>query len=135
MLYCNVIYILQFCPPSEVLSKLTQINFNGTHFINARLTQTRIFCLTRGLACRWRNGDPLCCHHSNIADPFSDFFPFKKTPKPYLVSENCRYCHTSVRSCFPSTRPPPRAPPCWFSNFTCKYITIVFILCVFDFLR
>ncbi len=29
---------------------------------------------------------------SNIAEPFSDFFPFKKAPKPYLVSENRRYC-------------------------------------------
>ncbi len=45
-----------------------------------------------------RNGDAQCCQLSNSADPFSDLFPFKKAPKPYLVSENRRYCRT--RSCF-----------------------------------
>ncbi len=59
----------------------------------------RIFCLTRGPTRSWRNGDAQCCQVSNIADPFSDFFPFKKAPKSYLVSEN--RC-TSARSCFPS---------------------------------
>ncbi len=39
----------------------------------------------------------------NIVDPFSNFFPFKRMAKPYLVSENRRYCRASVRSCFPST--------------------------------
>ncbi len=56
---------------------LTQIHFNGSNFFNAR-----IFCLTRGLTRSWRNGDAQCCQLSNIADPFSDFFPFKKAPKP-----------------------------------------------------
>ncbi len=62
----------------------------------------RIFCLTRGPTRSWRNGDAQCCQVSNIADPFSDFFPFKKAPKSYLVSENRWYCRTSARSCFPS---------------------------------
>ncbi len=42
----------------------------------------RIFCLTRGPTRSWSNGDAQCCQLSNIADPFSDFFPFKKAPKP-----------------------------------------------------
>ncbi len=28
------------------------------------------------------------CQLSNFADPFSNFFPFKKASKPYLVSED-----------------------------------------------
>ncbi len=83
-----------------VVHFIWSIHFNGTNFINAAL----IFCLTRGLACSWRNGDTQCCQLSNFADPFSDFFPFKKAPKPYLVSETCRYCHVSARSWFPSAR-------------------------------
>ncbi len=39
---------------------------------------------------------------SNIAEPFSNFFPFKKAPKPYLVSENRRHCR--ARASCPSTR-------------------------------
>ncbi len=35
-------------------------------------------CPTRS----WRNGDAQCCQLSNIADPFSDVFPFKIAPKP-----------------------------------------------------
>ncbi len=31
-------------------------------------------------------------------------FPFKKSPKRYLVSENRWYCRASERSCCPSTR-------------------------------
>ncbi len=77
---------------------LTQIHFNGTNYINAAC----IFCLTRGLACSWGNGDAQCCQLSNSADPFINFFPFKRAPKP-LVSETRWYCHASVRSCFPST--------------------------------
>ncbi len=64
----------------------------------------RIFCLTHGPTRSWRNGDAQWCQLSNIADPFSDFFPFKKAPKSYLVSENRWYCRTSARSCFPSAR-------------------------------
>ncbi len=61
-----------------------------------------IFCLTHGLTRSWRNGDAQCCQLSNIADTFSNFFPPQKAHKPYLVSENRRYCR--ARSCFPSTR-------------------------------
>ncbi len=56
------------------------------------INAARIFCLTRGLARSWRNGDAQCCQLCNIADPFRDFFYFKKAPKPYLVSENHWYC-------------------------------------------
>ncbi len=62
-----------------VNNALTQINFNGTNFINARLTQ-HVFSV-------WPVAQPVvgememqCCHLSNIVDPFSDFFPFKKRP-------------------------------------------------------
>ncbi len=80
-----------------VNNALTLIYFNGTNFINAEC----IFCLTCGPTRSWRNGETQC-QLSNIADPFGDFFPFKKAPKPYLVSENIRYCRT--RSCCPSMR-------------------------------
>ncbi len=33
---------------------------------------------------------------ANLAT-FSDFFPFKKAPKPYLVSDNRWYCRASER--------------------------------------
>ncbi len=75
---CIYIYIYIY------ISALTQIHFNGTNFINA----AHIFCLTHGPTRSWKNGDAQCCQLSNIADPFSNLFPFKKTPKPYLVSEN-----------------------------------------------
>ncbi len=65
-----------------------------------------VFCLTRGPTHSWRNGDAQCCQLSNTADPFSDLFPFKKAPKPYLVSENRRYCCVSNRSCCPSAHTP-----------------------------
>ncbi len=42
-----------------------------------------------------------CCQLCNIADPFSNFFTFKKAPKRYLVSEN------SAMSCFPNMCTPP----------------------------
>ncbi len=57
----------------------------------------RIFCLTRYPTRSGRKVDARCCQLSNIADPFSDFFPFKKAPKPYFVSENLRYCR--ARAC------------------------------------
>ncbi len=83
------------------------------------------------------------------------FFPSKKAPKPYLVSENRWYCRASARSCFPSARIhlslcasaqflfSERRKHRYYvasSNFTCKYswnhsTAIVFILCVFDFIR
>ncbi len=79
------IYIYIYIYISAVkVSALSQITFNGTHFINTRLTQ-RIFCLTRGPTRSCRNGDAQCCKLSNSADPFSNFFPFKKASKPYLV--------------------------------------------------
>ncbi len=40
---------------------------------------------------------------ATLQTPLATFFPLKKAPKPYLVSENHRYCRTSMRSCFPST--------------------------------
>ncbi len=52
------------------------------------INAVNIFRLTHGPTRSWRNGDALCCQLSNIADPFSNFFPFKKVSKPYLVSEN-----------------------------------------------
>ncbi len=58
-----------------VNNALMQINFNGTNFINA----ASIFCLTRGPTRSWRNWDAHCCQPSNIADPFSDFFPIHKS--------------------------------------------------------
>ncbi len=118
--------------------------------------------MTRDLIHSWRNGDAQCCQLSDIADPFSDFFPFKKAPKPYFVSENRRYCHVSARSCCTSTCAHTSLSAsaqfserwrgavlsvkhryvliCCFSNFTCKYsrnhsTAIVFILCVFDLIR
>ncbi len=39
-----------------------------------------------------------------LQNPFSDFYPFKKVPKPYLVSENCR--HFRARSFCPSVHTP-----------------------------
>ncbi len=57
-----------------VLSKLTQIHFNGTNFIYTVHT----FFLTRGPTRSWRNGDAQCCQLSNIADVFINFFPSKK---------------------------------------------------------
>ncbi len=63
-----------------------------------------VFCLTRGPTRSWRNGDAQCCQLNNISDPFSNFFSFKKVPEPYIVSENCRYCCASERSCFHSAR-------------------------------
>ncbi len=60
-----------------VLSKLSQILFNGTNFINPRLI-LHLFCLTHGTIRHWRNWDAQCCQLSNSADPFSNFFPFKK---------------------------------------------------------
>ncbi len=118
-----------------------------------------IFCLTRGPTRSWRNGYAQCCQLSNIADPFSNFFPLKKAPKPCLDSENRQYCHACVRSCCPSVHTPlslcasarfstqelrcrtlSNKILCCFSNFTCKYsrnhsTVIAFMLCVFDFIR
>ncbi len=83
-----------------MLSKLTQIHFNSTNFINARLTQ-RVFCLTRGPTVV---GEMEMHNLATLQTPLATFFPFKKAPKPYLVSENCQYCRPSARSCFPSAR-------------------------------
>ncbi len=49
-----------------VLSKLTQINFNGTNFINAHLTQ-HVFLFDPWPNRSWRNVDARCCLLSNIA--------------------------------------------------------------------
>ncbi len=78
------IFIFGWTIPSRLHTRAvkvnTQIHFNGTHFIRARLTVC-IFCLTRILARIWRNEDAQCCQLSDFADPFSNFFfPFKKAP-------------------------------------------------------
>ncbi len=62
----------------------------------SRLMQQVFSVWTRGPTHSLRNGDAQCCQLSNSADPFSDLFPFKKAPKPLLVSENRRYCRTSL---------------------------------------
>ncbi len=85
------------------VNALTQIHFNGTNFINARLTQ-RIFSVWPVAQHLVGEMEMQCCQLSNIVDPFSDFVPFKNASKPYLVSENRRYCR--ARSCFPSTCTP-----------------------------
>ncbi len=41
---------------------------------------------------------------ATLQTPLASFFPPKKAPKPYLVSENRQY--SCARSCFPSTRTP-----------------------------
>ncbi len=43
---------------------------------------------------------------ATLQTPLATYFPFKKAPKPFLVSENCQYCCASARSCFPSARTP-----------------------------
>ncbi len=78
---------------------LTQNPFNGTNFINAWLTQ-HIFSV-------WPMAQPVVgememhsvANLATVQTALATFFPFKKGPKPYLVSENCQYCPT--RSCFP----------------------------------
>ncbi len=89
------------------LPNLAQIHFNGTHFINARLTK-RAFSI-------WPVAQPIVgememhsvAKKNDISDPpFATFFPFKKARKPYLVSETRWYCRESARSCCPSTRTP-----------------------------
>ncbi len=71
---------------------LTQINFNGTNFINPRLTQ-RVFSV-------WPMAQPVfgemdmhsVANLATLQTPSAIiFFFFKKAPKPYLVSENHRY--------------------------------------------
>ncbi len=79
------------------------INFNGTNFINARLTQ-RVYSV-------WPVAQPAVgememhsvANLATLQTPLETFFPSKKAPKPYLISENCRYCrllsqraHTSL---------------------------------------
>ncbi len=54
-----------------------QINFIGTHFINARLTQ-RVFSV-------WPVAQPVVGEiEMHSVAPFSDFFTFKKVPKTDL---------------------------------------------------
>ncbi len=85
-----------------VLSKLTQIHFNGTNFFNARLTH-RVFSV-------WPVAQPVVgememhsvANLATLQTPLATFFPSKK--RPNLVSENHWYCRTSARSCSPSAR-------------------------------
>ncbi len=99
---CNTFCISFIYISAVKVNALTQINFNSTNCFKRAINAARIFCLTRGSTHSWRNGDAQCCQLSNSADPFSDFFPFKKPSKPNLVSENLRYGR--ARSCSPSAR-------------------------------
>ncbi len=79
LLYCCYLFVQ--ISAVKVKSALTQIHFNGTSFINARLTQ-RVFSVwpvARPVVGIWRNGYAQCCQLSNIADPFSDFFSLQKS--------------------------------------------------------
>ncbi len=84
-----------------MLSKLTQIHFNGTHFFNAQLTQ-------RGFSV-WPVAQPVfgememqsVANLATLQTPLETFFPSKKHPN--LVSE---YCRASARSCSPSAHTP-----------------------------
>ncbi len=68
----NIVYI-----SAVKVNALTQIPFNGTHFINAWLTQ-RVFSV-------WPMAQLIVGEmEKHIENPFSDFFPLKKAPKPYL---------------------------------------------------
>ncbi len=95
------IYIFISAVKVSVNNVLTQIPFNGTNFINVRLTQ-RVFSV-------WTLAQPVVGEkemHSvaNVATlqtPLATFFPSKKASKPYLDSKNLWYCR--ARSCFPST--------------------------------
>ncbi len=93
---CMYVYIYIYIY-MRVNNALTQIPFNGTNFINTRLTQ-RVFSI-------WPVAQPVfgememhsVANLATLQTPLAIFFPFKKRPKPYLVPENC------TRSCFPST--------------------------------
>ncbi len=109
------------------VNALTHIHFNGMYFINTRLTQR--FCLTRGLACSWRNGDAQCCQ-------LSDFFP----PLQKVPSDKSLGFAQPLFSFWDSLVLPREVLLSQQSNLTCKYsrnhsTAIVFILCVFDFIR
>ncbi len=86
----------------DVNNALTQIHFNGTHFLNARLTQ-RVFSV-------WPVAQPVVgememhsvANLATLQTPLATFFPSKK--RPNLVSENHRYCARARGSCSPSTR-------------------------------
>ncbi len=135
--------------------------FTNKYIYYLLINAARIFCLTRGLARSWRNGDAQCCQLCNIADPFRDFFLLQKSAQTLFrfweslvlptqargLALSAR-AHTSLSLCVSSVK---RATAevqrsqlnnilCCFSNFTCKYsqnqsTAIVFILCVFDFIR
>ncbi len=70
------------------VNALTQIHFNGTHFINARLTQHEFSV--------WPVAQPIIGEmemHSvanlvTLQTLLATFFPFKKASKPYLVWES-----------------------------------------------
>ncbi len=70
------------------VNALTQIHFNGTHFINARLTQHKFSV--------WPVAQPIIGEmemHSvanlvTLQTLLATFFPFKKASKPYLVWES-----------------------------------------------
>ncbi len=90
-----------------------------------------VFCLTRGPTRSWRNRDAQFCQLGNIADPFSGFFSFKKAPKPYLVSENRRYCDASKRFCCPSAHTPlSRSLSVRQLSSACTHLSLALSLCI-----
>ncbi len=94
---CVCVYIYIYI---LVLSKLTQIHFNGTNFFNARLTQ-HVFPV-------WPVAQPVVgemekhsvANLATLQTPLATFFPSKKHPN--LVSENHQDCRANARSCSPS---------------------------------
>ncbi len=100
--YTYIYMCVCVCVCILVLSKLTQIHFNGTLFFNARLTQC-VFSV-------WPVAQPVVgamemhsvANLATLQIPLATFFPSKKHLN--LVSENHQYCCASARSCSPSAR-------------------------------
>ncbi len=88
--YCLYIYIYIYISAVKVTAFITRYcKLLLTALIvlmREKINAAHIFCLTHGPTPSWRNGVAQCCQLSNSADPFCEFFPFKKAPKPYLVS-------------------------------------------------
>ncbi len=80
-------------------SKLTQIPFNGTIFINTQLMQ-HIFSVWP--VAKLVVGEMEMHGVVNIADPFSDFFSLKKSSQtllsPRIASRVARYTGTKIVS-------------------------------------
>ncbi len=74
-----LLYINPMSPWQLNCSWLVHFLFTHQTDIHICVINTACIFLTRGPTCSWRNGDAQCCQLSNIADPFSDFFPPKKS--------------------------------------------------------